>query len=109
MQVMSSLDKSGRDEFKAVAKAVKNEPNISSITIQGRTDPTGGRKHNRELAKKRAKTIMAGLINQGISRKQIDVLVSDHCCDGDQHAKASVLKEQRRTDVDILINTNRTE
>lgn len=100
----SRLDAAGRKEVeKVVASGLLKE--AKNIEIAGRTDPTGPRKFNEKLALNRAKTVKAGLVMAGISVDRITAVVQNPCCDGDLRAASAVMRELRRTDIDITITT----
>lgn len=100
----SRLDVAGRKEVeKVVASGLLND--AKNIEVAGRTDPTGPRKFNEKLALNRAKTVKAGLVMAGISADRIMAVAQNPCCDGDLRAAQAVMRELRRTDIDITITT----
>lgn len=98
------LDTAGREEIQALLDAVKNTPH-KQIVVAGRTDPTGGLKANKKLALKRANTVKAALVMAGIPADAITADAQLPCCDGDKRAATGVMRELRRTDIDITIKT----
>lgn len=63
------------DESKAlldqVAKALKDNPDIERVRIEGHTDNIGGRGFNRSLSTQRAQSVRAYLIEQGVEAKRL--------------------------------------
>ena len=100
----SRLDAAGRTEVeKVVASGLLKD--AKNIEVAGRTDPTGPRNFNEKLALNRAKTVKAGLVMAGISADRITAVAQNPCCDGDLRAAPAVMRELRRTDIDITITT----
>jgi outer membrane protein OmpA-like peptidoglycan-associated protein len=100
----SRLDAAGRKEVeKVVASGLLKD--AMNIEVAGRTDPTGPRKFNEKLALNRAKTVKAGLVMAGISADRITAAAQTPCCDGDLRSAPAVMRELRRTDIDITITT----
>ena len=56
----------------AVADALKAEPEIKTIMIEGHTDNKGNASRNMELSDRRARSVMNYLINKGISHDRLD-------------------------------------
>ena len=54
-----------------VAKALKKHPEIIKIRIEGHTDSDGNAKYNRQLSKKRAKSVMEYLVKAGINENRM--------------------------------------
>ena len=100
----STLDKSGRGELDQVVGSglVKS---AKSITVAGRTDPTGSRSFNEKLALKRASTVKAALVMAGVPENIIKAEAQAPCCDGDKKAAPAEMRELRRTDITITITT----
>lgn len=98
----SRLDKEGLSEIAAIA-GLPVLKNAKSIVVAGRTDPTGSKKANEKLALKRAQTVKAALVMAGLPEHLIVTEVQAPCCDGDLKAPQSVMRELRRTDIDITI------
>lgn len=98
----SRLDKEGQIEVAKVVDA-PGLKNAKSIVIAGRTDPTGSRAANEKLALKRAQTVKAALVMAGVPESVITAEAQAPCCDGDKTAAPEVMRELRRTDIDITI------
>lgn len=98
----SRLDQEGQRE---VAKVVElpGVKGAREIVIAGRTDPSGSRRANEKLALKRAQTVKAALVMAGVPEAIIKAEVQRPCCDGDKTAAHEVMRELRRTDIDITI------
>ncbi len=100
----SQLDADGRKEVESVT-ASSHLRNAKKIVVAGRTDPTGSRKANEKLALRRAETVKAALVLAGVSADAITAEAQAPCCDGDKKATQAVMRELRRTDIDITITT----
>jgi outer membrane protein OmpA-like peptidoglycan-associated protein len=100
----SHLDKAGRQEVEAVV-ASSQIKKAKQIVVAGRTDPTGSKKFNEKLALKRAETVKAALVMAGVPAEVITAEAQAPCCGGSKGASPSVMRELRRTDIDITITT----
>jgi len=60
-------------ELESVATVLENNPGLK-IQIQGHTDSVGAAEYNRQLSEKRAKAVMAWLVNRGIDRKRLSAI-----------------------------------
>lgn len=100
----SQLDADGRKEVESVS-ASSHIRSAKKIVVAGRTDPTGSRKANEKLALKRAETVKAALVLAGVPAEAITAEAQAPCCDGDRKATQAVMRELRRTDIDITITT----
>lgn len=100
----SRLDGDGQKEV-ADLLAVPGIRAAKSIVIAGRTDPSGGLKANQKLALKRAQTVKAALVMEGIPEAIITAESQLPCCDGDKNASPGVMRGLRRTDITITITT----
>ena len=98
----SALDGVGRKEIDEVVAsgALKG---AKSITVAGRTDPSGSRSFNEKLAVRRASTVKAALVMAGVPENIIKAEAQAPCCDGDKKAAQTVMRELRRTDITITI------
>ena len=59
-----------KESFKilvTVAKVLKNNPEVTHVTIVGHTSDDGDDAHNLELSKKRARAVRKFLVNKGIA------------------------------------------
>ena len=100
----SRLDKNGREEVEAVV-ASGSLANAMRIEVAGRTDPTGPRKFNEKLAVRRAQTVKDVLVMAGVPAERITAAAQSPCCDGDLTAPKAVMRELRRTDIEITVTT----
>lgn len=100
----SRLDDAGRKEVAEVVTSGMLK-NAKKIEVAGRTDPTGSRAFNEKLAIRRAQTVKAGVVMAGIPEESITAVAQTPCCDGDKNAAKAVMRELRRTDIDITITT----
>ena len=55
----------------AVAKVMKDHPEIQLIEVQGHTDNKGSPFYNRQLSDKRAKAVKDALIKRGVEAKRL--------------------------------------
>lgn len=100
----SRLDAEGRKEAEVVVASGLLK-NAKHIEVAGRTDPTGPRKFNEKLAVRRAETVKAVLVMAGIPGDRITAVAQTPCCDGSQAASKAVMRELRRTDIEITVTT----
>ncbi|MBK6639108.1 MAG: OmpA family protein [Rhodocyclaceae bacterium] len=100
----ASLDADAKAEVAEITEVLK-ATNAKAIVVGGRTDPTGGLAYNKKLALRRAETVKNALINAGQPAESITAKAQDPCCDGDQQESLSVMREKRRTDIDVIIQT----
>src|SRR5439155_15494241 len=56
----------------AVADALKAEPEIKKVMIEGHTDNKGKASKNMELSDRRARSVMNYLIGKGIAQERLD-------------------------------------
>lgn len=54
-----------------VGAVLKDNPQIDLVQIEGHTDATGGADYNRELSRKRAESVRAFLIKNGIAQGRL--------------------------------------
>lgn len=100
----SQMDKAGRKEIAEIVDAglfVR----AKKVEVAGRTDPTGPLKYNEKLALRRAETVKAALVKAGVPAERITTGVQAPCCDGDRTASKAVMRELRRTDIEITVTT----
>ena len=56
----------------AVADALKAEPEIKKVMIEGHTDNRGKASRNMELSDRRARSVLAYLVNKGVASERLD-------------------------------------
>ena len=98
------LDTSGSKEVDEVVSSGLLTK-AKSIVVAGRTDPTGPLKFNEKLAVRRAQTVKAALVKAGVPAEAVTAVAMTPCCDGDHRATQKVMKEFRRTDIEITVTT----
>ena len=54
-----------------VVRVLEKNPDISLVRIEGHTDAQGGAAINRKLSQNRAKTVLAYLVNKGVSKSRL--------------------------------------
>jgi outer membrane protein OmpA-like peptidoglycan-associated protein len=59
------------DLLKEVAGVFTANPQIESVQVEGHTDSSGAAQHNKELSQKRAESVRAFLIKQGVAAKRL--------------------------------------
>jgi outer membrane protein OmpA-like peptidoglycan-associated protein len=59
------------DLLKEVAGVFTKNPQIESVQVEGHTDSSGAAQHNKELSQKRAESVRAFLIKQGVAAKRL--------------------------------------
>lgn len=66
----ASLKSDGVDVVNEIAKVLKANPNLK-LEVNGYTDNVGNEKHNLDLSKNRAKTVVTTLSNSGIEKTRL--------------------------------------
>jgi outer membrane protein OmpA-like peptidoglycan-associated protein len=56
----------------AVAKTLKDHPEIKHVRVEGHTDNQGNAAYNKGLSQRRAESVMAALVKRGIDRKRLE-------------------------------------
>ncbi|MEO5350891.1 MAG: OmpA family protein [Magnetococcus sp. YQC-3] len=64
------IEKKDMGTVREAAKVLKQNPNVG-VEIQGHTDNVGKPAYNKALSDRRARSVMASLIKQGVSKKQM--------------------------------------
>lgn len=59
------------DLLKEVAGVLTKNPQIEKMQVEGHTDSTGAASHNKELSQKRAESVRAFLIKEGVPGKRL--------------------------------------
>lgn len=54
-----------------LAALLKDNEQIELVQVEGHTDSTGARDHNRKLSQKRAESVKAALVSRGIAAKRL--------------------------------------
>ncbi len=54
-----------------VGTVLKEHPELLRLEVQGHTDNTGGKEHNKTLSQKRADAVMAALVKRGVARDRL--------------------------------------
>lgn len=65
------IKKESHNILRAVAKTLDVNPDIALIEIQGHTDERGSADYNRKLSQARSESVLAFLVNEGISPKRL--------------------------------------
>jgi OOP family OmpA-OmpF porin len=59
------------DLLKEVAGVFTKNPQIEKVQVEGHTDSTGAASHNKELSQKRAESVRAFLVKEGVAGKRL--------------------------------------
>jgi outer membrane protein OmpA-like peptidoglycan-associated protein len=88
-----------------IAKALKENPNIASVTITGYTDRLGTDDYNLALSKRRAESVQLYLMRMGVDRSRLTVVGKGEadavvkCDEKDQQALIKCLEPNRRVEI----------
>ena len=63
--------KESTDVLDAVAKLLKESPEIVLVRVEGHTDDKASDPHNMQLSKRRAASVVAALVSRGINAKRL--------------------------------------
>ncbi len=93
----------------AVATTIRNNPQITSIEVQGHADERGAEKYNQDLTADRAAAVVDYLVDQGVSRGNLmSAGYGEYCPVDDGHNEAA-WEKNRRVEFKVLsINGNLT-
>ena len=95
----------GRDSFEVieeVAQALKDNPQIKKIRIEGHTDSIGSDRSNLKLSQRRADAVMAQLLRQGIDPGRMEAVGFGETRPIASNATAGGRAENRRTEFNIV-------
>jgi outer membrane protein OmpA-like peptidoglycan-associated protein len=67
----AKIKKESNELLDTVAKVMKDHPEITKIEVQGHTDDTGNRQHNKILSGQRAESVKRALVNRGVAEKRL--------------------------------------
>lgn len=98
----AKLDAGGKKELRQILAEIDSS-SVKEIVIEGRTDPTGSLAFNKRLAINRANVVRKEFVDFGVSPKLIVAKQQIPCCDGNLKAPPSVMREMRRSDIEITI------
>ncbi len=87
---------------KAIAEIVPLAKKAERVNVRGRTDSSGDREQNREIAKARAVSVMYAFASEGVSRK---IMKATYCtrCFVASNDTAEGRRANRRVDVEIVM------
>jgi OOP family OmpA-OmpF porin len=89
-----------------IAKALKDNPGITGVTISGYTDRLGTDEYNMALSKRRAESVRFYLMRQGVDGKRLEVSARGEanpivtCHDKDLDALIKCLEPNRRIEIE---------
>jgi OOP family OmpA-OmpF porin len=95
----------GRDSFEIldeVAQAMRDNPQIKRIRIEGHTDSVGDDVYNLQLSERRADEVMAQLLKRGIEPDRMEAVGFGKTRPIASNATAAGRQENRRTEFNIV-------
>jgi outer membrane protein OmpA-like peptidoglycan-associated protein len=95
----------GRDSFEIldeVAQALRDNPQIKRIRIEGHTDSVGDDVYNLKLSQRRADEVMAQLLRRGVEPDRMDAVGYGKTRPIASNATAAGRQENRRTEFNIV-------
>lgn len=101
----ASLRRAGKDKLKELSGKIKNAGStVKEIRVNGHADERGGEAYNQKLSERRAKSVSTFLQQQGVSAgKMIEKGFGESQPKCTRNRSASCLQENRRVNVDIIV------
>ncbi len=95
----AALGPNGR---KALAEIVPLAKQAERVNVRGRTDSSGNRKQNRQLAKARATSVMFAFVAEGVARKNLKATFCTTCFVASNDTTAG-RRTNRRVDIEVVM------
>lgn len=90
------------DILRDVAQALKDNPQIKRVRVEGHTDSVGKDAANLRLSQKRAEAVVAALLREGVDSSRLDAVGFGETKPIASNSTAAGRQENRRTEFNIL-------
>jgi outer membrane protein OmpA-like peptidoglycan-associated protein len=88
--------------IREVAQALRDNPQIKKIRIEGHTDSVGGDATNLKLSQRRADAVMSAMIKEGVDPGRMEAVGFGETKPISSNATATGRGENRRTEFNII-------